>query len=83
MAERTKDLRRIGVRGTIAAFMVAWAIVFGQLVLGHDPALGRQHQTQTAKKAKPKASTTTTQTTQPTQPTPSVQTPAPATSSQS
>jgi hypothetical protein len=34
------------VRGTIAAFVVAWALIFGQLALGHDPALGRGHTAQ-------------------------------------
>jgi hypothetical protein len=51
MKERTKRLRRLGVRGTIAAFLAAWAIVFGQLVLGHDPALGGQKTAQTQPKA--------------------------------
>ncbi|HEY1358562.1 MAG TPA: hypothetical protein VGF21_09670 [Thermoleophilaceae bacterium] len=44
---RKQRLRRYSVRGTIAAFVAAWAIVFGQLVLGHDPALGRPKTAQT------------------------------------
>jgi hypothetical protein len=51
--ERAQRLRRLGVRGTIAAFVVAWAIIFGQLALGHDPALGGGHTAQ-----KHKATTT-------------------------
>jgi hypothetical protein len=45
-------LRRLGVRGTIAAFVVAWALVFGQLALGHDPALGGAKKAQTQTKTK-------------------------------
>jgi hypothetical protein len=45
--ERARSLRRLGISGAIAAFLAAWAIVFGQLVLGHDPALGSQTSAQT------------------------------------
>ena len=55
MKERTQQLRRVGVAGFIAAFVAAWAIVFGQLAFGHDPALGQ------AKTAQSKAKTVTAQ----------------------
>jgi len=45
-AQRIRRLRRLTVRGGIAAFLTAWAILFGQLVSGHDPAVGQQHKSQ-------------------------------------
>ena len=45
-AQRTRRLRRLTVRGSIAAFLAAWAILFAQLVSGHDPALGQQQKSQ-------------------------------------
>jgi hypothetical protein len=79
--ERAKRLRRLGVRGTIAAFLVAWAIVFGQLVLGHDPALGGSQKAQSQPKAK--TQTQTQSQSSPGDTSSSAQTPAPATTSQS
>ena len=78
--ERARRLRRYGVRGTIAAFLAAWAIVFGQLVLGHDPALSKQKTAQT----QPKATTQSSQSQDSTSSDgSSASAPAPATTSQS
>jgi hypothetical protein len=83
MKERKRTLRRLGVRGSIAAFLAAWAIVFGQLVLGHDPALSKQKTAQ----AQPKATTQSTQSNETNSEGDdtgsSVSTPAPVTTSQS
>lgn len=48
---RVGTIRSRTVRGSLALFALAWAIVFGQLVTGNDPALSRSY------KAKPIAST--------------------------
>jgi hypothetical protein len=37
---RVRVIRKRTVAGSIAAFGVAWTIMFSQLVTGHDPALG-------------------------------------------
>ena len=42
---RVQLIRRRTLRGSLALFAVAWAIVFGQLVTGNDPALSRVHTT--------------------------------------
>jgi len=42
---RVQLIRRRTLRGSLALFAVAWAIVFGQLVTGNDPALSRVHPT--------------------------------------
>jgi hypothetical protein len=42
---RVQMIRRRTLRGSLALFAVAWAIVFGQLVTGNDPALSRVHAT--------------------------------------
>jgi hypothetical protein len=42
---RVSAIRRRTIRGSLALFAVAWAIVFGQLVTGNDPALSRIHST--------------------------------------
>jgi len=80
MKERTRNLRRLGIAGTIAAFLAAWAIVFGQLVLGHDPALGAQKSTQT--QAQPQTATQSQDTTSDDSES-SASSPAPVTTSQS
>ena len=36
---RVSSIRSRTIRGSLALFAVAWAIVFGQLVTGNDPAL--------------------------------------------
>lgn len=36
---RVSAIRSRTIRGSLALFAVAWAIVFGQLVTGNDPAL--------------------------------------------
>jgi hypothetical protein len=36
---RVSLIRRRTIRGSLALFAIAWAIIFGQLVLGQDPAL--------------------------------------------
>ena len=80
--ERARRIRRLGVRGAIAAFVVAWALVFGQLALGHDPALSHSKTAQkqkTTKKSTAGSSSTNAQTQDQTQ----TQTPAPVTTSQS
>ncbi len=38
---RAQTIRRRTIRGSLALFAVLWAIVFGQLVTGNDPALSR------------------------------------------
>jgi hypothetical protein len=38
---RVSAIRSRTIRGSLALFAVAWAIVFGQLVTGNDPALSR------------------------------------------
>src|SRR6476646_10608408 len=38
---RVSAIRRRTIRGSLALFAVAWAIIFGQLVTGNDPALSR------------------------------------------
>jgi hypothetical protein len=38
---RVAAIRSRTIRGSLALFAVAWAIVFGQLVTGNDPALSR------------------------------------------
>jgi hypothetical protein len=40
---RVQMIRRRTIRGSLALFALAWAIVFGQLVTGNDPALSRVH----------------------------------------
>jgi hypothetical protein len=42
---RVQMIRRRTIRGSLALFAVSWAIVFGQLVTGNDPALSRTHNT--------------------------------------
>jgi len=42
---RVSAIRRRTIRGSVALFAIAWAIVFGQLVTGNDPALSRVHST--------------------------------------
>jgi len=83
--ERKRTLRRLGITGTIAAFLAAWAIVFGQLVLGHDPALGKSKTSQSQPKATTTQSegTTSNDTTSGDDGGSSPSSPAPATTSQS
>jgi hypothetical protein len=38
---RVAAIRSRTIRGSLALFAVAWAIIFGQLVTGNDPALSR------------------------------------------
>jgi hypothetical protein len=38
---RAQTIRRRTIRGSLALFAVLWAILFGQLVTGNDPALSR------------------------------------------
>lgn len=38
---RASTIRRRTVRGSLGLFAVLWAIVFGQMVTGNDPALSR------------------------------------------
>jgi outer membrane biosynthesis protein TonB len=40
---RVSAIRRRTIRGSLALFAIAWAIVFGQLVTGNDPALSRTY----------------------------------------
>ncbi len=42
---RVSAIRSRTIRGSLALFAVAWAIVFGQLATGNDPALSRTHGT--------------------------------------
>jgi len=42
---RVSAIRRRTIRGSLALFAIAWAIIFGQLVTGNDPALSRTHST--------------------------------------
>jgi outer membrane biosynthesis protein TonB len=42
---RVSTIRRRTIRGSLALFAIAWAVVFGQLVTGNDPALSRIHRT--------------------------------------
>ena len=42
---RVQMIRRRTLRGSLALFALAWAIVFGQLITGNDPALNRVHGT--------------------------------------
>jgi hypothetical protein len=42
---RVSTIRSRTIRGALAVFAVAWAIVFGQLAAGNDPALSRTHST--------------------------------------
>ena len=42
---RVSAIRSRAIRGSLALFAVAWAIVFGQLVTGNDPALSRTRST--------------------------------------
>jgi hypothetical protein len=82
--QRASKLRRYGIVGSIAAFLAAWAIVFGQLVLGHDPALGAQKTAQAQPKATTQSQGTTSgDATSEDDTGSSVPTPAPATTSQS
>ena len=41
---RTSAIRRRTFRGSVALFLVLWAVIFGQLVSGNDPALSRVRQ---------------------------------------
>lgn len=41
---RVQVIRRRTVRGALALFAISWAIIFGQLVTGNDPALSRSSQ---------------------------------------
>jgi hypothetical protein len=50
---RVGTIRSRTIRGSLALFALAWAIVFGQLVTGNDPALSRSYKAA----AKPIAST--------------------------
>src|SRR5204862_71692 len=82
LAQQGRVDQPAGVRGAIAAFVVAWALVFGQLALGHDPALSHSKTAQkqkTTKKSTAGSSSTNAQTQDQTQ----TQTPAPVTTSQS
>jgi hypothetical protein len=45
---RIQMIRRRTIRGSLALFALAWAIVFGQLATGNDPALSRAHRTRKA-----------------------------------
>lgn len=38
---RVAIVRRRTIRGSLALFAILWAIIFGQLVTGNDPALSR------------------------------------------
>jgi hypothetical protein len=40
---RTSAIRQRTFRGSMALFLVLWAVIFGQLVTGNDPALSRVH----------------------------------------
>ena len=42
---RVSAIRHRTIRGSLALFAIAWAIVFRQLVTGNDPALSRVHST--------------------------------------
>jgi hypothetical protein len=42
---RVSSIRRRTIRGSLALFAIAWAIVFGQLVTGNDPVLSRSYAT--------------------------------------
>jgi hypothetical protein len=41
---RTSRIRRGVIGGSVAAFAAAWAMIFGQLVTGHDPGLAHNSQ---------------------------------------
>lgn len=41
---RVSRIRRGVIGGSAAAFVAAWAMIFGQLVTGNDPAIARQTQ---------------------------------------
>lgn len=42
---RVSSIRSRTIRGSLALFAIAWAIVFGQLVTGNDPVLGHGYPT--------------------------------------
>jgi outer membrane biosynthesis protein TonB len=42
---RVSWIRRRTIRGSLALFATAWAIVFGQMVTGNDPVLSRSYPT--------------------------------------
>jgi hypothetical protein len=42
---RVSAIRSGTIRGSLALFAITWAIIFGQLVTGNDPALSRSHGT--------------------------------------
>lgn len=39
---RVATIRRRTIRGSLALFAIFWAVIFGQLVAGSDPALSRK-----------------------------------------
>lgn len=44
-AERVRRVRRRVIATAVTTFVVAWTVIFGQLVSGHDPALAHAHAT--------------------------------------
>jgi hypothetical protein len=44
---RVRTIRRAIVALTVALFLATWALIFGTLVSGHDPALAAKHATGT------------------------------------
>ena len=53
---RRSRIRRGTVGGSIATFAAVWAVIFFQLVSGHDPVLSEQSQAQPAATASPSPS---------------------------
>ncbi len=50
LAARSIRLRRVrngSIAGGVAAFVIAWGVIFGQLTSGHDPALAQSSSTST------------------------------------
>lgn len=60
---RVRRIRARVIGGSVALFLAVWMLITIVLVTGHDPALARKTQTQTATTASPSAATTTSSTT--------------------
>ena len=60
---RVRRIRARVIGGSVALFLAVWMLITIVLVTGHDPALARKTQTQTATAATTSAGTTTSSTT--------------------
>ena len=50
---RRSKIRRRAVGGSIATFLAVWALIFFEVVSGHDPVLGKQRAARPAATASP------------------------------